>query len=61
MSRQLQEGRLPAPAPPASGMPLGQAAEALALGSSHPTFLVQGWLEQLGPAATMALLKCNNT
>ena len=39
----------------------GGGAEALALGSSHPTFLVRGWLEQLGPAATMALLKCNNT
>jgi hypothetical protein len=37
------------------------AAEALAIGASHPTWLVAAWLKQYGPAATMALLKYNNS
>jgi hypothetical protein len=35
-------------------------AEALAIGASHPTWMVAGWLQQYGPAATLALLKHNN-
>ena len=60
VARQLASGELPQPPAPAKGMSPQQAAEALAVGSSHPTWLVQGWLEQYGPAATMALTKHNN-
>jgi len=58
--RGLQSGSLAQPPPPAKGMSQQQAADALAVGSSHPTWMVLGWLQHYGPAATMALLKRNN-
>ncbi|KAL4439840.1 hypothetical protein ABPG75_002841 [Micractinium tetrahymenae] len=58
--RGMEAGTLPQPPAPAKGMTLVQAADALALGASHPTWMVQGWLQQYGPAATMALLQRNN-
>lgn len=58
--RRLEAGTLPQPPPPARGMSPAQAADALALGASHPTWLVAGWLQQYGPKATMELLKWNN-
>ena len=60
VARGLEAGTLPQPPRPAQGMPPQQAAEVLAVGASHPTWLVQRWLAQYGPAATLALLKHNN-
>ena len=37
------------------------AAEALATAASHPTWLVERWLERFGPEDTAALLRWNNT
>ncbi|KAI3431816.1 hypothetical protein D9Q98_010569 [Chlorella vulgaris] len=61
VTRGLKEGSLPQPQPPTKGMSPEAAAEALAIGASHPTWLVAAWLKQYGPAATMALLKYNNS
>lgn len=58
--RRRDAGTLPQPPPPAPGMPTEQAAEALALGASHPTWLVSAWLRQYGPQATVRLLQHNN-
>lgn len=58
--RALEAGELRKPPTPARGMPPQQVAEALAIGASHPTWMVAGWLQQYGPAATLALLKHNN-
>ncbi|KAL4423617.1 hypothetical protein ABPG77_009204 [Micractinium sp. CCAP 211/92] len=58
--RGMEAGTLPQPPAPAKGMSSAQAADALALGASHPTWMVQGWLQQYGPADTMALLQHNN-
>jgi hypothetical protein len=58
--RALEAGDLRQPPAPARGQPPQQVAEALAIGASHPTWMVAGWLQQYGPAATLALLKHNN-
>ena len=60
IARRREAGTLPQPPPPAKGMSPEQAAEALAVGASHPTWLVAGWLQQYGPKATMELLRWNN-
>lgn len=60
IARRREAGTLPQPPPPAKGMSREQAAEALAVGASHPTWLVAGWLQQYGPKATMELLRWNN-
>lgn len=58
--RARDAGALPTPPPPAKGQSPAEAADALAVGASHPTWLVETWLQQYGPKATMQLLQCNN-
>lgn len=60
IARRREAGMLPQPPPPAKGMSREQAADALAVGASHPTWLVDGWLQQYGAKATMELLRWNN-
>ncbi|PRW33140.1 Ribosomal RNA small subunit methyltransferase B isoform C [Chlorella sorokiniana] len=58
--RRQEAGTLPQPPAPTKGTSPEEAAEALAVGASHPTWLVAGWLQQYGPKATMELLRWNN-
>ncbi|HEX5962859.1 MAG TPA: 16S rRNA (cytosine(967)-C(5))-methyltransferase RsmB [Gemmatimonadales bacterium] len=46
---------------PASAPPAGADAEKLAVGHSHPVWLVRRWMESFGPAATETLLRWNNS
>jgi 16S rRNA (cytosine967-C5)-methyltransferase len=41
-------------------LPTGQSVEALSIRHGHPAWLVERWLEQLGPEETEALLVANN-
>ena len=38
----------------------GSAADALAIAASHPTWMVERWLERYGRDSTMQLLAANN-
>lgn len=58
--RRRDAGALPVPPPPAAGQSPADAAEALAVGASHPTWLVASWLRSFGPKATLELLRWNN-
>lgn len=58
--RRREAGTLVQPPQPAQGQPLEAAADTLAVGASHPTWLVAAWLAQYGPQATLALLRWNN-
>ncbi len=60
--RRRDAGTLPAPAlPSAPPAALNAAqAEALAVATSHPTWMVARWAARYGPADTMALLQANN-
>ena len=51
---------LPVPPPPAPGAGPEGVADSLGLAFSHPTWMVQRWLRQYGPRATLALLRHNN-
>ena len=58
--RAKDAGEVPAPPKPHGTMSRREAAELLAIGYSHPTWLVMRWLRQCGPKDTVALLNHNN-
>jgi hypothetical protein len=61
-ARARDAGTLPSPPLPASPPPVLDAAavDALAVATSHPTWMVGRWALRLGPAETLALLQANN-
>lgn len=60
LARARESKSVPAPPSPAAGAAPAEYAEALAVGFSHPTWMVGRWLRQFGPGDTVQLLKHNN-
>jgi len=58
--RCKEAGTLPRPPPPSPGASMDETAEALALATSHPTWLVKRWLKEFGVDETRKLLQRNN-
>lgn len=58
--RRRDSGDMPAPPAPPPGAPPGERAEALAIATSHPTWMVARWLGRYGEAGALALLAANN-
>ena len=58
--RRRDSGDVPAPPAPPPGAPPEEQAEALAIATSHPTWMVARWLRRYGEAGALALLAANN-
>ena len=58
--RAKDAGQIPVPPKPHGTMSRREAADLLATGYSHPTWMVVKWLRQFGPKETVALLNHNN-
>ena len=58
--REQEAGTLPEPPLPSADTPLEQAADMMAVATSHPTWMVQRWLRRWGQKDTLALLRHNN-
>lgn len=58
--REQEAGTLPEPPLPSADTPLEQAADMVAVATSHPTWMVQRWLQRWGQKDTLALLHHNN-
>ena len=58
--RELEGGTLARPPMPSPNTPPQEAAEKLAVATSHPTWMVLRWLQRLGQAETLLLLEHNN-
>ncbi len=58
--REQEAGTLPEPPLPSADTPLQQAADMVAVATSHPTWMVQRWLQRWGQEDTLALLHHNN-
>ncbi|KAA6419585.1 MAG: hypothetical protein FRX49_10510 [Trebouxia sp. A1-2] len=58
--REQEAGILPEPPLPSADTPLEQAADMMAMATSHPTWMVQRWLQRWGQKDTLALLQHNN-
>ena len=53
-------GSVPCPPPPGPGSPTAEVAERLAIAASHPTWMVERWLQRFPAEAVVALLAHNN-
>ena len=58
--REQEAGVLPEPPLPSGETPPEQAADMLAVATSHPTWMVQRWVQRWGQEATLNLLHHNN-
>lgn len=61
VNRCKDAGEVPKPPMPKKGCTMNEAAEALGVATSHPTWLVRKWLKIFGAKDTIALLKKNNS
>eukprot|EP00891_Asterochloris_glomerata_P002402 jgi/Astpho2/2402/Aster-x0530 len=53
-------GSVPCPPPPGPGSPTAEVADRLAIAASHPTWMVERWLQRFPAEAVVALLAHNN-
>ena len=53
-------GSVPCPPPPGPGSPAAEVADRLAVAASHPTWMVERWLQRFPAEAVIALLAHNN-
>jgi len=60
VSRCVAADAVPNPPSPQKGSSIEEAAEALAIAESHPTWLVRRWIAEFGAEDTVRLLKHNN-
>ncbi|CAG9461872.1 unnamed protein product [Pedinophyceae sp. YPF-701] len=58
--RAKDAGQLPRVEQPGPGATAAEHADAMAVASSHPTWLVERWLERFGTEGTLKLLNHNN-
>ncbi|GAB4823591.1 hypothetical protein N2152v2_010637 [Parachlorella kessleri] len=58
--RLIESHQLPQPPAPPAQADIRAVADALGVATSHPTWLVERWLRQLGRQQTLALLRWNN-
>lgn len=58
--REKEAGTLPEPPLPSADTANEQAADMLAVATSHPTWIVQRWLQRFGQQETLSLLHHNN-